>query len=1032
MLLAAIPAFSVGAASNPAIDALMDAKYYRTVITNETVIVDGAMDDVYKDSQKIYSGYNATSASFEAYTVVSPRGMYLFAEVKGDSFRVYTRMDDRNVSAWGYYEITKDGNVTVTTNGGTTLLEATAKVVTVANGWKAEIYIPFVATIINYTNYDLAIALSATSGSSTCYDRSEAKNAEESYVNYKPMRLVVWVDRSPDYAPNHIYSFGEFLTNDNIPTYGSLVNSAVYVENGGFSIDGYKDGMYSEHNKIPMLVWLTYHENGQPVVTPKSDLGYVYTAFDNENLYVYYERIDPDYTQNETFVANYYFDDGETITAGGLNFYMQWPSFGAWGSTVENNKYNWPENSTPVDSSSVTVSRSHNGDTHCVEYKMPLPEGIKAKLANGQDVSIKMSFSTKGLNANAGNTMLAGSYPNSENTYLFSEYGANFIDPANYGTTMILSKKFTEKKYGKFEGANLQLGSDITVNYYATIGTGDVNNTYVKFTREGCDTEYIAYPQKVAGSTMYLFAYKGLAPQTLGDEITAELYIDGKLVSTYDGYSARQNAINTLANKGSEVKLNNLIKSLLNYGAAAQKYADYQTDNLVSTDYKVELLTPTEADSVRLIGDPINDSTKLTALGVYFDSVNKMYVKFMADSLDGVTVTFNGVKADIEKSGNRYIAYSEAIPVSQFHMTYEIVLTTKDGSQTAWYSINSYAYAKLTSTDDAMVELAKATYTYGDCAKKYVGFSDTVYTVMTYNDADNNAPYKDLHDNVMTIVKESMPDLIGMQEVQQSQEDDYKSAFEAMNYGWLWVSRGASSGGDHYLGELTKPSGVAIAYNKDKFELVSNKHLWLSDTPNKASKYDDSDYTYDFHAALLKDKTTGEMFVFVSAHCDYTGSANVKQVAKLLELCENDNEYLQYAQYRKIYVADWNFGNLGADTGLNSAGAKIMYAAKYNETSRQIAGSYKPSTTANGATIDACFTKADEFMAIDYKVINTEYALNTSDHYPVLSTLVVKQEYENVLLTPVYEFPELPDDPTYDNFGDDFNTEDDTDGFEYN
>lgn len=1041
MLLATIPAFSVGAASNPKVEALMDAKYYRTVITADTIDVDGKMDDVYKGSQRIYANGASSTVDFDAYTVVNANGMYVFAEVKGDAFRVYALMDDGRNSSWGYYEIAKGGTVSATTKEGTTLLDATAAVVTTTDGWRAEIYIPFTTNIINFTNYNLRVAFSAISGSTACYDRSEVKNAESSNANYKPIRLVTWVDRDPSYAPNYVYGLEEIFADDDVPVYGGLVNSAVYVKSAP-TLDGKKDAaIYSEHNRIPLVTWHTYHSDAAEPIGPQiSDMGYVYTAFDDNNLYVYYERYDEELFGSEQLQMFYYFkDESGNITAGYMNFEIDYAWFG-------NSNTNWPGSNISSEAmpQSNYVRATLGGNLYGAEYKMPLPDGIKAMLAANKDVSIKLAFGTEQqttLNGTKTLVNLAGSYPDTYNMYNYAD-GADFIDPNNHGTTMILSKSFTEDKYGEIYGASLTLGSDINVNYYATIGTGDVNNTYMKFTRRSSKSdsdvkEYIAYPRKVEGSTMYMFTFAGFGPHNIGDIIDAELYIDGEQVAKKEGYSVRDNCVNLLTNTtyASNVKLDNLVRALLNYGAAAQKYVGgYDFDNLANQGCRIVLSTPADTDSVRNTGTPISDSLKMTSAGVYFDNENKIYVKFVAPSLDGVTVTFNGVEASVEKygvdkNGNQvYIAYSDGIPATQFGLPYTIVLSNGTASQTAVYSVNSYAYAKRNSAEAETKELALATFTYGEAAKKYVGVGTTAYTVMTYNDADNNDPYENLHDDVMTIIKESMPDLIGMQEVQKSQQSAYATAFGNINYGWLWESRGASSG-DHYYGELAKPSGVAIAYNKDKFELVSHKHLWLSDTPDTASKYDDSDYTYDFHAALLRDKTTGEEFVFVSAHCDYTSTANVKQIAKLLELCETDNQYLSYGSYRKIYVADWNFSHLGSHTGLNSDGAKKMNAAGYKDTGDQTSGIYKPSTTVNGATIDCCFTKPTEFKAIDYKVINTELALYTSDHYPVLSKVVVAEAYEDVRLEAIYDYPELPEDPTYEDFDDFFYTEDDTEDF---
>ena len=113
-------------------------------------------------------------------------------------------------------------------------------------------------------------------------------------------------------------------------------------------------------------------------------------------------------------------------------------------------------------------------------------------------------------------------------------------------------------------------------------------------------------------------------------------------------------------------------------------------------------------------------------------------------------------------------------------------------------------------------------------------------------------------------------------------------------------------------------------------------------------------------------------------------------------------------------------------------GANDRYAGYYTAEA-QITNSYKPSTSVNGANIDFIFTKPSAFKSIKYKVINDHpLALWTSDHYPVFAKLVLAEEYDDVLLEIIYEYPELPKDPDYNDWGDDFNTEDDTDGFEYN
>ena len=119
MLLSVIPTLAVSA--NPAVSTVMDYKNYRTVVTADTILVDGELDDVYKNSQKISSEYwivgSSSKASFEAYTAITLRGLYVWSEIKdsslnksdavavtsADRFQIYIKFYDGTDLAWGWY-----------------------------------------------------------------------------------------------------------------------------------------------------------------------------------------------------------------------------------------------------------------------------------------------------------------------------------------------------------------------------------------------------------------------------------------------------------------------------------------------------------------------------------------------------------------------------------------------------------------------------------------------------------------------------------------------------------------------------------------------------------------------------------------------------------------------------------------------------------------------------------------------------------------------------------------------------------------
>ena len=373
-----------------------------------------------------------------------------------------------------------------------------------------------------------------------------------------------------------------------------------------------------------------------------------------------------------------------------------------------------------------------------------------------------------------------------------------------------------------------------------------------------------------------------------------------------------------------------------------------------------------------------------------------------------------------------------------------------------------------------MVKLAKATYTYGDCAKKYAGLSDTVYTVMSYNDYANHGPYKDNYGNVMTIINDCNPDIVGMQEIQTEHVTKYYLANGLKDEGngcysgvvgdgvgayagvYYWATPAAPNRADYpddeegqklydykkecYDGEMINRGGDLILYKKDKFEIVKDAngvevkgHFWLTDTPDVPSILPNTEYTQCVMYILFRDKQTGKEFLHINTHVSYL-AANTRQVEIIMELfeeggdknsCVQKHAGVDITSYRKIYTADWNCQKF-------EKGYSVMNNNGYMATEEMLPDAYKPSTTVNGGGyIDFCFIKSSEFKTLKYKVINDHpLALLTSDHYPVFSKIVWVEEYEDVLLsTLINGFPVPPENPKYDNFGDDFLTEDDREGF---
>lgn len=222
------------------------------------------------------------------------------------------------------------------------------------------------------------------------------------------------------------------------------------------------------------------------------------------------------------------------------------------------------------------------------------------------------------------------------------------------------------------------------------------------------------------------------------------------------------------------------------------------------------------------------------------------------------------------------------------------------------------------------------------------------YSIMTYNDGDNS--YQNIDDR-MAIVKEYMPDIICFQETQTPHARGYKSKLGAYDYVL-------------YDNDGTTFNSQPIFWKKDKFDLVDSGIKWLSDTPDKRSKYSDSDYTRSFTYAILKDKETGEEIVIISTHTDYVQSAVVKQTARLMELTA------EFRDKPMLILGDFNMRDT-SDAYANISKECFMDSGRYVKA---------PSP----ATIDFCFVDITKVVPVSYKVIDDhELSKVASDHYPV-------------------------------------------------
>ena len=333
-----------------------------------------------------------------------------------------------------------------------------------------------------------------------------------------------------------------------------------------------------------------------------------------------------------------------------------------------------------------------------------------------------------------------------------SLYGYDFVKADGLNTPIVSdgtvityyykNKNVPEKPAPVINTISLSLESSITMNFKVlkdSVSSFDDFYVTVKFgEKEEKITEY-----KQNGN-YYVFSYKGINPQLMNDEITAVLHAKNgnkEYTSPQKVMSVKEYAYTMLDRYSTEEhsKLRTLLVDLLNYGAMAQKYVGYKTDNLVNSD-----LTDTQkswasknTEDFKNIRDfnfktISNPSVQWNSCGLVLNNSIMIRAKFSAKDIENKTVefAFRNTKFIYDKNdfvnngdGTYYVYCNELFA---HELSNEIFITVCENSvpcsNTMRFSVESYASTVQQSSEykgTALDDLTQAMMRYGKSAVAY-------------------------------------------------------------------------------------------------------------------------------------------------------------------------------------------------------------------------------------------------------------------------------------------------------------------------
>ncbi len=254
--------------------------------------------------------------------------------------------------------------------------------------------------------------------------------------------------------------------------------------------------------------------------------------------------------------------------------------------------------------------------------------------------------------------------------------------------------------------------------------------------------------EKTLKGDYYVFTYTGIRSTELATEVVA------KICATKDGirfmgkekeYSVKQYAENMLrGERDYGIELDRLLVDMLNYGAAAQIYFNYNTDDLANaglTDEELALAS-TNMNAVESFKNEVpNANATVDIKGCSLALENRVEMKFTVDIKDNSSENLyakivyfdrNGKKcetiidgSEFTKRDDRYVVTFAGLAASEMRTVVALTIydknTDKAISNTREYSIESYASSALGkySANEELSALVEAMMIYGDSAHAF-------------------------------------------------------------------------------------------------------------------------------------------------------------------------------------------------------------------------------------------------------------------------------------------------------------------------
>ena len=267
---------------------------------------------------------------------------------------------------------------------------------------------------------------------------------------------------------------------------------------------------------------------------------------------------------------------------------------------------------------------------------------------------------------------------------------------------------------GRVHQWNIALQDDYAVNFNLQISESIESTAKVRLT-VGDETATYSVSELKKTADGYFRLTANISAAQMNDFITV-MVMNGREIGCNNTYTAREYCDTILADS-TYSRYHPVVKEMLNYGAMAQIYFDYDTEYLANDGITGGAAKDVPGATEDLtVSDQISNLNFYGASLVYRDRIAVRY--YFAGDVSGCTFTANGnTYTPVAKDGMHYVEIADILPQN---LDQQITLTVTDANGntlTAAYSPMNYIVRMNEKGSDTLKALVKALYNYHLAAK---------------------------------------------------------------------------------------------------------------------------------------------------------------------------------------------------------------------------------------------------------------------------------------------------------------------------